>query len=62
MIHALTFIVDFISIIITSALPQIIWHEIPEVGDPYLKVPTLDLADWQSGLSPTDALGSCPHL
>ena len=30
----ITFIVHFISIIITSAPPQIIRHQIPEVGEP----------------------------
>ena len=34
MIQGITFIVRFIPIIITSALPQIIRHYIPEVGDP----------------------------
>ena len=34
MIECVTFIVHFISIIITSTPPQIIRHEIPEVGDP----------------------------
>ena len=32
-----TFIVHFMSTIITSAPPHIIWHEIPEVGDPRLE-------------------------
>lgn len=29
-----TFIVDFIFIIVTSGLPQVIWHQIEGVGDP----------------------------
>ena len=33
----IVFTMHFISIIITSAPPHIIWHEIPEAGDPYLK-------------------------
>ena len=31
------FTMHFVSIIITPSPPQIIWHEIPEVRDPYLK-------------------------
>ena len=33
MIQGIIFIVHFISIIITSALPQIVRHYVPEVGD-----------------------------
>ena len=34
MTQGITFIVHFIPIIITSALPQIVRHYIPEAGDP----------------------------
>ena len=33
----IAFTIHFISIIITLASPQVIWHEIPEAGEPCLK-------------------------
>ena len=38
MIQTYDFTVHFISILITSAPPQIIWHEIPEIGEPWTRL------------------------